>query len=582
MSINKKVGENISKLRKAKKLSQGELAKILGVNRSYISTLENGSRNPSVETLQKIAKALDSSVAKLTETSKYENSVPQTRMPYVPGLIKSQEKLWQGKSWYHQRFDGAPYLIHMIAEAEILTRRDKKYGLFFDRHFCFFEEGRADWYIDIFEIERVTKTILSLVDSKPNFSQKIIEEYKPLEKAFYHECEIIGSKNLYSLSDTELIDLHDHFIDIILNRNSSSSIIDGFALGTDRLLEEKIKKAYENSPTISKTMKFSEVFSALTAPTHYSFLREAELELFKLILEIRKHEPNRRKLIENYRDRFFWIRNNYVDVNILTISYFEEEIARIESSNIDVAKELERLEQSPDQNKKAKKDLMRDLPLDKETLFLIKITEDFTYWQDERKKATLFTAHYATLILDEISRRLNIPTNLLKYMTPREVSRIFTDTPPIDLLEERRRGSALYWDETGHEVITGSLVETLRKTLLGEKNQDDIQDFRGLTASLGKAQGKVRVLKSVKEINKIKEGEILVAVMTRPDYVPAMKKAAAIVTDEGGITSHAAIVSRELKIPCVIGTKIATHVLKDGDLVEVNANHGLVKILKRA
>ena len=114
MSINKKVGENISKLRKAKKLSQGELAKILGVNRSYISTLENGSRNPSVETLQKIAKALDSSVAKLTETSKYENSVPQTRMPYVPGLIKSQEKLWQGKSWYHQRFDGCPFFLHFF------------------------------------------------------------------------------------------------------------------------------------------------------------------------------------------------------------------------------------------------------------------------------------------------------------------------------------------------------------------------------------------------------------------------------------------------------------------------------------
>ena len=59
-----------------------------------------------------------------------------------------------------------------------------------------------------------------------------------------------------------------------------------------------------------------------------------------------------------------------------------------------------------------------------------------------------------------------------------------------------------------------------------------------------------------------------------------MKKASAIVTDEGGVTCHAAIVSRELKIPCIIGTKIATKVLKDGQLVEVNANHGWVKIIK--
>jgi pyruvate,water dikinase len=67
--------------------------------------------------------------------------------------------------------------------------------------------------------------------------------------------------------------------------------------------------------------------------------------------------------------------------------------------------------------------------------------------------------------------------------------------------------------------------------------------------------------------------------MTLPDYVPAMKKAAAIITDEGGVTCHAAIVSRELKIPCIVGTKIATKVLKDGDMVDVNANHALVTIL---
>ena len=65
--------------------------------------------------------------------------------------------------------------------------------------------------------------------------------------------------------------------------------------------------------------------------------------------------------------------------------------------------------------------------------------------------------------------------------------------------------------------------------------------------------------------------------MTRPELVPAMKKAAAIVTDEGGLTSHAAIVSRELGIPCVVGTKISTKIFKDGDLVEVNANHGSVR-----
>ena len=73
------------------------------------------------------------------------------------------------------------------------------------------------------------------------------------------------------------------------------------------------------------------------------------------------------------------------------------------------------------------------------------------------------------------------------------------------------------------------------------------------------------------------QGDILVTEMTTPDFVPAMKRASAIVTDKGGITCHAAIVSRELNIPCVIGTKIATKVFKDGDVVEVNATSGVVK-----
>ena len=85
------------------------------------------------------------------------------------------------------------------------------------------------------------------------------------------------------------------------------------------------------------------------------------------------------------------------------------------------------------------------------------------------------------------------------------------------------------------------------------------------------------------DIGKMKQGDILVAPATNPDVVPAMKKAAAIVTDAGGVTSHAAIISRELGVPCLIGTKISTKVLKDGDYVEVDAEtNGVVKIINRA
>jgi pyruvate,water dikinase len=88
------------------------------------------------------------------------------------------------------------------------------------------------------------------------------------------------------------------------------------------------------------------------------------------------------------------------------------------------------------------------------------------------------------------------------------------------------------------------------------------------------------VVVSAKYISKVQKGDVLVAPMTRPEHLPAMRRAAAIITDEGGITCHAAIVSRELGIPCIIGTKIATKVLQDGQTVEVDADKGVVRVVK--
>ncbi|WP_437746159.1 phosphoenolpyruvate synthase [Sorangium sp. So ce1504] len=98
----------------------------------------------------------------------------------------------------------------------------------------------------------------------------------------------------------------------------------------------------------------------------------------------------------------------------------------------------------------------------------------------------------------------------------------------------------------------------------------------GLGASPGTASGTVRVLRSPEEGQRLKAGEVLVAPMTSPDWVPAIRRAAALVTDSGGMTCHAAIVSRELRIPCVVGTRAATRTLRDGETVTVDGAHGKV------
>ncbi|MFA5895256.1 MAG: phosphoenolpyruvate synthase [Candidatus Shapirobacteria bacterium] len=99
-------------------------------------------------------------------------------------------------------------------------------------------------------------------------------------------------------------------------------------------------------------------------------------------------------------------------------------------------------------------------------------------------------------------------------------------------------------------------------------------DLTGESASPGNASGVVVIIRSPKDINRAQKGQILVTTMTSPDFVPAMKKVNGIITDKGGQTSHAAIVSRELGVPCVVGTKTATKVLKEGDIVTLNGTTG--------
>lgn len=139
-------------------------------------------------------------------------------------------------------------------------------------------------------------------------------------------------------------------------------------------------------------------------------------------------------------------------------------------------------------------------------------------------------------------------------------------------------------------VIPNNVVETITLKEFSENNlaynfqidviDQDVKELVGQVAFPGKVQGKVKIIKRKEQIPEMEEGKILVSPMTTPEYVIVMEKAAAIVTDEGGMLCHAAIVAREMKKPCITGTKIATQILKDGDLVEIDAEKGIVRKLK--
>ncbi|MCF6463568.1 phosphoenolpyruvate synthase [Clostridium sp. Cult1] len=128
-------------------------------------------------------------------------------------------------------------------------------------------------------------------------------------------------------------------------------------------------------------------------------------------------------------------------------------------------------------------------------------------------------------------------------------------------------------------ILQSRPITTLKggTTLEKEIKQEELKALvRGLAASPGISTGKVKSIKDISEIARVEEGDILVTIMTNPDMVPAMRRANAVVTEEGGRTCHAAIVSRELGIPCIVGAKGATEALKEGMEITVDAKRGVV------
>lgn len=166
--------------------------------------------------------------------------------------------------------------------------------------------------------------------------------------------------------------------------------------------------------------------------------------------------------------------------------------------------------------------------------------------------------------------------------------RVLSDEELIELTEMGKRIQAHYGEpmDTEWAFENGELflLQARPITTLGDvcedvaEASDDIGEvlIRGLGASPGMAAGNVKIILDIEELDKIKDGDIMVTTMTTPDMVPAMKRSSGIVTDEGGVTCHASIISRELGIPCVVGTGDATSILKENTGVTIDGKKGLV------
>lgn len=206
-----------------------------------------------------------------------------------------------------------------------------------------------------------------------------------------------------------------------------------------------------------------------------------------------------------------------------------------------------------------------------------------SYMRNRRVEAFIKADYGASFLYAEIARRGNFNPDWIMDVTTEEMFGILSGQKLPNKLEMKKRFTnyAMVVKNAKTQLISDpKAIKKLEK----EYFVDTIsaEEITGRVACMGGIiKGRAKICLDKKEIGKVKKGDILVAQFTTPDFVPAMERAVAIIADQGGVSSHAAIVSRELGVPCVIDTKNATRIIKDNDLVEVNAKTGLIKILKR-
>lgn len=198
-------------------------------------------------------------------------------------------------------------------------------------------------------------------------------------------------------------------------------------------------------------------------------------------------------------------------------------------------------------------------------------------------------------ILILIAKHVDLPPNLIDYCLYKEVVDLFNNSKNkkeiLKKIKDREEVFVIFHKKGRVVLLSGKKAREVIKIIRKPISLGDISELKGDIASVGYAKGRVVVLpigvgkNNKTELNKkianMRQGDIIVAQATGPEMRLAFKKAGAIICEWGGITSHAAVISRELKIPGIINTKIATKVLKDGDFVEVDTEKGVVRILKR-
>jgi len=321
--------------------------------------------------------------------------------------------------------------------------------------------------------------------------------------------------------------------------------------------------------------KINEMFTVLTTPNYTSMTERQDADFLRLVSKYQNFNASVKNRLKKHYSAYTWMTYGWSGP-ALSFDYFVENF-RAATKNKSILKPLRANLKHKHAALEKQKNILNSFSKN-ERVFLIMLRQ-LLESKAKRVDAHSLTYFLADKMLLEIGRRVGLSLNQMRMVVPGDVPKLF-ESVDADKINKEYNGVVMWFKRPKTTKYIGLAAE--KKITYLKKHLPKIpavKEIKGELAYPGKVRGVVRVILDIRNAPKFKKNEILVTRMTDPNYIPIMKISKAIITDIGGITCHAAIVSRELRKPCLVGTQFATQVFKDGDVVEVDANKGVVKKL---
>lgn len=441
------------------------------------------------------------------------------------------------------------------------------------------ESEKFSLYNSLSSLNEISLALMKKIKNDEDFGRRVYKDCIDSCENLVNVSKKASQGNLKSLSSLTLVKRLDSYFDAHLDFTPFLALPPNYEkFVIDDINKFLVKKVGSN--------KSEEYLQKLMTPKEYPFQVLEQINLAKIALKIKtKQKIDVGESLKGHKQKYQWLSCYNFDEDEFSTNDFRNRLKVLQSLSFEELKnKTENVIDKLDRDEIEFQKTVKELGLSRKILSKIKLLREFVFLRTYRIEMNSQSNFYLKPLLSEISNRGKITIKQLAMMLADEIETMLIDgTVPKSINFNDRNNTAIFWlDDCKYYNAFGSEAKILiSKQIVGVKQDKQVSKIKGTTASLGETvKGKVRLLNK-NNMHEFQKGEVLVATMTSPDFVPAMHKAVAMVTDEGGVLCHAAIVSREMNKPCITGTKIATITLQNGDLVEVNTKKGFVKIIKR-